>query len=194
MSSRQGCRDSELKMPKTCPVCKEDTLSVKELEPKLFSSRCSKCDGVFISAEQYGQWLHLHGENLPEKPSEESMKIAPAESFGAKFCPECKFMLMKYKVGHKLSFAINRCSHCGGMWFDKNEWEVLKSRNLHDDIHFVFSHAWQSAVRAEEHQTAMDEILRREIGDADLEEIRRIRAWLHAHPRSAELYAYLLRR
>ena len=74
---------------------------------------------------------------------------------------------------------------------DKNEWEIMKSRNLHDDVHLVFSQEWQSAIRAEEHKAAMDEILRSQLGDADLNEIRRIKTWLQAHPRSAELFAYL---
>jgi hypothetical protein len=78
------------------------------------------------------------------------------------------------------------------MWFDQNEWEIMKSRNLHDDVHLVFSQPWQSAVRAEEHTAAMDDILRQQLGDADLKEIKRIKDWIQKHPKSAELYAYLL--
>ncbi len=99
---------------------------------------------------------------------------------------------MKYKVGHGIGFSLNRCGHCGGVWFDKNEWEIMKSRNLNDDVHLVFSEAWQSAVRHEEHQNAMDEILRKQIGDEDLKEIQRVKTWLQGHPKSGELYAYLL--
>jgi len=176
----------------TCPVCKEDTLSYCELEANLQCSQCSKCGGVWISAWQYEQWLQLHGENLPERPPEEGVSLVSGEMPGAKFCPECKFILMKYKVGHKVGISLNRCGHCGGIWFDKNEWEILRSRNLHDDVHLVFSQAWQSAVRAEEHKAAMDEIWRNELSDADLNEIRRIKSWLENHPKSAELYAYLI--
>ena len=175
-----------------CPVCVENTLYFRELEANLHSSQCSKCNGVFISAYQYEEWLRLHGENLPEKPPDEGVKLVSGETPGAKFCPECKCMLMKYKVGHNLGFSLNRCGHCGGVWFDRNEWEILKSRNLHDDVHLMFSQAWQSAVRREESNAAMDEILRKQLGDADLAEIRRIKSWLQTHPRSAELYAYLV--
>jgi Zn-finger nucleic acid-binding protein len=176
----------------TCPVCQEGTLSHCELESNLYANSCSKCGGVWISASQYEQWLQVHGENLPEKPPEQGVNLESEEKPGAKFCPECKYILMKYKVGHGVSFSLNRCAHCGGIWFDKNEWQIMKSRNLHDDVHLVFSQAWQSAVRLEEHKSAMEHILAEQLGDADLQEIRRIRNWLQSHPKSAELYAYLI--
>lgn len=176
----------------TCPGCKEEGLSQHELEQDLHSSRCGKCNGVWVSSSQYQQWLKHHGENLPEKAPDAGVNLETNEAHGAKFCPECKYILLKYKVGHNVGFSLNRCGHCGGVWFDKNEWEIMKSRNLNDDVHLVFSEAWQSAVRAEEHNNAVDEILRKQIGDTDLKEIQRIKTWLQSHPKSAELYAYLL--
>ncbi|CAN5247929.1 hypothetical protein BH10CYA1_BH10CYA1_09560 [soil metagenome] len=176
----------------TCPGCKEDCLSQHELDENLHSSRCGKCKGVWVSSAQYEQWLKHHGANLPEKAPDANLNLVSGEAQGAKFCPECKYILIKYKVGHDVGFSLNRCGHCGGIWFDKNEWEIMKSRNLNDDVHFVFSEAWQSAVREEEHKTAMDEILRQRIGDADLKEIQRVKTWLQSHPKSSELYAYLL--
>jgi hypothetical protein len=38
----------------------------------------------------------------------------------------------------------------------------------------------------------MEEILSDQLGEADLKEIRRIKLWLQTHPKSAELYAYLI--
>jgi Zn-finger nucleic acid-binding protein len=176
----------------TCPVCKESTLSNHELEPNLYSSQCRKCNGYWISADQYDKWMKLHGENLPEKPPEEGLNLLSGETTGARFCPECKYILIKYRVGHQVGFSLNRCGHCGGIWFDQNEWEIMKSRNLHDDVHLVFSEPWQSAIREEEHKAAMDDIWREQLGETDLSEIRRIKTWLDKHPKSGELRAYLL--
>ena len=179
-------------MKTTCPGCKEEGLSQHELEANLHSSRCGKCSGVWVSSNQYQQWLKTHGANLPEKSPEAGINLVSGETHGAKFCPECKYILMKYKVGHDVHFSLNRCGHCGGVWFDKNEWEIMKSRNLNDDVHLVFSQPWQTSVREEEHKSAINEILRKQIGDEDLKEIERIKTWLQSHPKSAELYAYLL--
>jgi len=174
-----------------CPVCKESKLSNLELEQNLQSSQCAKCNGIWISADQYDFWLKLHGENLPEKPPE-GPSLQSGETSAAKFCPECKYILMKYRIGHQVGFSLNRCGQCGGIWFDKNEWQIMKSRNLHDDVHLIFSQAWQSAIRADEHKAAMDAMWREQLGDADLAEIAKIKDWLDGHPKSAQLHAYLL--
>lgn len=180
-------------MISNCPICKENKFSLRELDSNLQANECGKCNGVFIGAMQYDQWLSRHGVNLPEKAPDKDVTLVTEESHSAKLCPECKYILIKYKVGHETGFAVNRCGHCGGMWLDKNEWESLKSRNLHDDINLMFSDTWQSKVRAEEHEKALDEIIRGQLGAADYEEIRRIKSWIQKHPKSNELYAYLLR-
>jgi Zn-finger nucleic acid-binding protein len=176
----------------TCPVCREQTLTENQLEADLACLRCSKCNGSWVSVWQYDQWLSLQRENLPEKESDPTITLVSGETAGVRFCPGCNYLLIKYQIGHQVPFTLNRCGHCGGVWFDKNEWEILKSRNLHDDVHLVFSPTWQSAVRREEHKQAIDEILREQLGDDDLKEIQRIKAWLQRHPKSAELYAYLM--
>src|SRR5580693_8391155 len=104
----------------TCPVCNENALSDRQLEENLHSSQCSKCSGVWIGSSQYAQWLRGHGENLPEKPAEEGISLVSGEKPGARFCPQCSYILMKYKVGHQVGFSLNRCGHCGGIWFDRN--------------------------------------------------------------------------
>ena len=176
----------------TCPVCKTGSLAEHTPEPNLRASQCSKCTGVWIGALHYEEWLKQHGENLPEKAPEAGIALTSGEKPGAKFCPECNFVLMKYKIGHDIGFSLNRCGQCAGIWFDQNEWEIMKSRNLHDDVHLVFSQGWQAAIRGDDHQAAMDEIWREQIGPSDFTEIRRIKAWLSKHPKQAELYAYLM--
>lgn len=178
-------------MSSTCPVCREETLASKELEPNLSANPCTKCGGIFIGAPDYHEWLRRSDGNLPEKPADDSINLVSGETTGPRFCPSCRFVLVKYSVGKGTQFAINRCGHCGGMWLDKNEWEILKSRNLHDDLHLVFSDSWQSNVRAEEHSQAMAEIFREHLGE-ELEEITRIKKWLKSHPKSDALHAFLL--
>jgi Zn-finger nucleic acid-binding protein len=58
--------------------------------------------------------------------------------------------MTKARVGRKLEFYIDRCSHCHGTWLDKNEWENLRQMDLHHQIHYIFSNAWQFSVRKEQ--------------------------------------------
>ncbi len=77
------------------------------------------------------------------------------------------------------------------MWFDQNEWEVLKSRNLHDDVHKVFSEIWQRQLKDEEHQVALDTFFKQKFGTEDYKKALETKNWLNAHPDSAALRAFL---
>ena len=113
------------------------------------------------------------------------------EAGKAKLCPECGRFLTRAKVGHGVGFHLDRCGACGGTWFDANEWEVLRARNLHDDVHFIFSAAWQAHVARREREEAHERLMAEKLGDADWAEVKRIRAWLHGHPQRSQLYAAL---
>lgn len=109
-----------------------------------------------------------------------------------KDCPECRHRLTRYKVGHGLNFFIDRCAYCGGVWLDRYEWEVLKGHHLHDHIDFVFSQSWQADVKREGQDEEQERRLIERFGEDDLAEIRRIKAWLEAHPKRHELMAFLI--
>lgn len=178
-------------MQTMCPICPQTVLSAHQLDESLLGSNCDKCGGTWVSPDQYDDWLSQHGDNLPEKPPDEQIDLMSGEKPGARFCPACKFVMLKYKVGHDIEFSLNRCGHCGGFWFDKNEWEILKSRNLHDDITMIFSQPWQAQIRKEEHQKAIEQLWKERLGEADYNEAKRIKEWLEKSSKSQDLYAYL---
>ncbi len=180
-------------MTTTCPACKKETLAYHQLEANLGASKCTKCAGIWINSTQYEHWLNALSQR-PSTPAsaDGGVRLSSGERPKAKFCPQCKYILTKYKVGHGVDFSLNRCAHCGGMWFDQNEWEILASRNMHVNVHSIFSASWQQSVRSEEHQAAMTEIWRDLLGEADLAEIKRIKEWLQNHPQAPTLYAFLL--
>jgi len=77
------------------------------------------------------------------------------------------------------------------MWFDRDEWSSLQRRNLHDNLHQMFGESWQRRLRATEHRARMDAIYRTKFGETDYTEVRRVKAWLDAHPQRQALRAYL---
>lgn len=173
-----------------CPVCKTTALQAQDLEENLRTLRCGRCKGHWVQAFQYWRWLEQQGREAPERPADETAAL-PVKDSQAKLCPECGRILWHCRVGHGLDFYIDRCSNCGGLWFDSNEWQVLKSRNLHDDVHFVFSGAWQYRVREDERAESVEQRLLRMLGEADLGEARRIKAWIDAHPQRELLRSFL---
>jgi Zn-finger nucleic acid-binding protein len=174
-----------------CPVCKSVILAPAEVDTALASRQCGKCDGHWVASAAYFAWLEQRGTDLPEKPAGSDVDLTISEVARAKLCPECGRFLTRAKVGHGVNFHLDRCGACGGVWFDANEWEVLRRRNLHDDVHFVFSSAWQADVARRDREAAYDRLMGEKLGDADWAEVKRIRAWLDGHPKRSQLYAAL---
>lgn len=144
-----------------CPTCHSHSLSEVSLETGLIAHQCNQCFGHWISAQNYWAWLD-HRENHPPKTGQTPphrqapMVLSTADSLlpvidnaTANFCADCNHLMTKAKVGRGLSFYLDRCSHCHGVWLDQNEWENLKHMELHHQIHYMFSSAWQFSVRKE---------------------------------------------
>lgn len=182
-----------------CPVCKTVSLEAAEVDRQLPTHACSSCGGQWVKVEEYLKWLDLHGPNLPEKSPDQAVNLPVNDSKPGKLCPACGAFLIRHLVGHGVSFHLDRCGRCGGFWLDRNEWEILKSRNLHDDVHYIFSEVWQSQARHQEQRAQyegavvkiLDDKLRQVCGDGDLTRLKEIKAWLDGDPHSQDLYAYL---
>jgi len=174
-----------------CPVCKTAALHSLESEEQPRRLVCDKCEGQWVKSFQYWKWLNAHGINLPEKPAEEDEQLPTKDSTKAKLCPECGHLLSRNKVGHGLNFHIDRCPTCGGFWFDKNEWEILKSRNLHDDVHFIFSAAWQHKIAKEEDRGAYESRIETILGKQDCTKVRNFKKWTATHPKRNTIMAFL---
>lgn len=174
-----------------CPHCHAEPLTAHALEPGLAAQQCPACRGTWVEAADYWIWLRAQGKNLPARPAAEDAPLPLADSDRAMLCPSCGHILLRYKVGHAITFLLDHCTFCGGVWFDANEWEVLKSRNLHDDVHIMFSDVWQARIAQEEHAQEQRRILDEKFGVEDLAEVRRIKDWLAGRPLRYELYALL---
>jgi Zn-finger nucleic acid-binding protein len=176
-----------------CPICKTVSLGDDELAPGLTAHPCAQCNGHWISPKDYWKWLEGRGPLAAEIPVGASpLDLLVKETETPKFCPDCGRFLRRHKVGHGVSFSLDRCGTCGGFWLDANEWEILKSRHLNDRLHFVASDAWQAEVARQEREKGHEQIVLEKIGAEDLEKIKSIKAWIEGHPRKAELYGVLL--
>src|SRR5581483_993243 len=175
-----------------CPVCKTSVLIDHPLDAALASYACTQCGGQWVAATAYFRWLEAQAPKLAASAPVMRVDLPVVEHTKAKLCPQCGRILTRARVGHGVSFSLSHCGGCSGIWFDANEWEVLRGLNLHTNLHLVFSSAWQAEVAKQEREAQHDDLLRQKLGDADFAEIKRIKAWLDAHPKRAELYAVLL--
>ncbi|MDY7077197.1 MAG: zf-TFIIB domain-containing protein [Chloroflexota bacterium] len=174
-----------------CPVCKRDNLRKCQLETDLPAYQCKKCEGVWISAVKYWKWLKTQNDDLSE-PSISVDTPLPVEEVGqAKLCPGCGHILRRYKVWPDVKFYLDRCGHCSSVWFDRDEWAALKSRDLHDQVHIFFSDLWQEKLGAEESRGRLEKIYLDRFGAEDYGRLKEIRKWLDGHPQRGALLAYL---
>ena len=174
-----------------CPVCKTSELTLRELESDLSSFQCSVCGGNWIRGADYWKWLEVHGPNLPERNDQDS-GLHLAEPGIPIDCPECRFRLVKYLVGHGFDFTLDHCEGCRGIWLDRNEWEAMKERNLHDDLNSMFTSFWQTEAQKEARKARMEQRYINRFGADDYAEIKRIRSWLGGKTNREELLAYLI--
>lgn len=181
-----------------CPACRHPNLIRDALEPVLSAHFCRQCGGQWIEGAQYWRWLELTTDDNAAPASIHS--AAPDSNAGpplsepgkARLCPECGRLLARTPVGHGVDFRVDHCTTCGGTWLDAGEWEALRSRGMHRNLHRVFSPAWAAEVSREEQRAAHEAMLIQLFGPDDLAEMRRVSAWLRHHPKSRELVAALL--
>ena len=174
-----------------CPHCSDERLFTNTLEENLVSMECPGCAGHWIESYQYWKWLDAHGKDLPEKPEKETANLDVLDGDHARICPECCQILARHKVGHGIDFYLDRCRNCGGFWFDKNEWEVLKSRNLHDNAHFIFSRSWQYQLLREGQESQRARWFVEKFGEEKYGEIKRFKHWLQTEEHHSAVIGFL---
>ena len=173
-----------------CPVCKTDSLRSITLTEGLLASQCSNCGGVWIDSNTYLAWWKVKRDVLPVVQIE--TKLDPAWNVDElKLCPNSGHIMARYKIFPDTEFYLDRCGHCNGIWFDKNEWDALVERNLHDNLNEFFTRPWQDRLHTEETKAHMDKLYLEKFGVEDYEHVRQIREWLKDHPKMGMLLAFL---
>ena len=112
------------------------------------------------------------------------------DSLKGKICPDCGHILVKFKVGHGIDFYLDHCLRCNGIWMDANEFKVLYSHGLHDELNKVFTTQWQKKVRKDAHQAAMELVYREKFG-AKYEILKDLREWMQQQKNRSIVIAYL---
>jgi Zn-finger nucleic acid-binding protein len=171
-----------------CPLCKSHTMNPVELAPDLMGSACGTCSGVWIARAKYDAWRARHPGDRPETPVASQITEPPSRK--AALCPQCGHLLLPYRVGHGLPFSIDYCGACGGVWCDRREWDAIRAKNLHDNLHDIVSTHWQTAVRRADVQEAIEQTYKRLLGEA-YGKAAELRNWMREHPQKSLILAYL---
>ncbi|MEW5849751.1 MAG: zf-TFIIB domain-containing protein [Myxococcota bacterium] len=173
-----------------CPVCRTSSLRRVSLDDGLPALACSSCGGHWLGAADYHAWRGRTGD-APLPATNTSGEVQVSDVQGVKVCPECRRLMVRYRVGRGVDFRLDQCGACSGMWFDRNEWEALRQQGLHLQLNLIFTEPWQDRARRDESRKVMEGIYLKRFGD-DYEEVKRMRQWLQAHPERMSILAFLM--
>ena len=177
-----------------CPKCRTETLERVPLRPgstlrsESLPFRCSQCEGLWV--EQLGVPKLLdHGVHLdpPSPETEEDVEID--RRIGV--CPKGHGILGRTRVEVDDGFYLDRCGTCGGLWFDKGEWQRLARRELLHRIPDFWTAAWQRRQREERQREDYLEWVASEIGPDLKTKIDELVEMLRDHPHRSAAIAYL---
>lgn len=175
-----------------CPVCKETTLIKKSGENRPLGKTCSKCEGHWITYPDYQAWLKNQKHNKVESEADSvEAKISYESTKHALLCPDCGRILQKYRIAHDLDLILDHCGGCHGVWFDNNEWEAIKTKGIHKEVHLFFTDAWQTQMRDEISKKTMEAVYDEKFGPETHKELKRLKEWLDQQPQQSALIAYL---
>lgn len=174
-----------------CPKCvKAPPLRFQQALGNPKSYCCGTCEGQFLPANDYVSWQQGRGEVLPEK-SESAGAFDFEDSVRAMICPACRSIMMKYRVRNDLPFQLDFCRRCNGAWLDKNEWNALFARNLHDEINFMFTEGWQAKLNREILESRLEELFKKRVGEDAYQRAADFKEWMVQQEHKSEIVAWL---
>lgn len=174
------------------PVNSSVKLQEGEIEPGLNAFICPESGGIWIPLQSYVNWREHHLDEIAPAPQQYTPETTDDSKRRAYICPESGRVLLRYKVGHGLNFHIDRSPVSGGVWLDKGEWEALKSKGLHTQMHLIFTASYQRQVRTAEYDQTIEDNFKNRIGALAFDKVIQFRDWLTTQPKRREIVSYLL--
>lgn len=175
---------------KKCPACSSD-LGLVRLEENLLASKCTGCEGIWISSASYFEWINRPNQELKELEIDDTIPLPVLEDKKAILCPDCGRFLRKFKIWPNRDFYLDKCGGCNGIWFDNKEWEVFKELGIENQVHLFFSEPWQKKLRTEEVRIRFEAMYLEKFGAENYAKIQEVREWIINEPYKSELIAFL---
>jgi Zn-finger nucleic acid-binding protein len=126
-----------------CPKCK--TIQLRTPQPKS-PSFCKQCGGMWMANLGASDFIEAVTEICPKK-------IAGNDSDKKTgVCPFGHGIMMRAKVDIDEPFYLEKCTTCGGIWFDQGEWLRIVENNFVENLSNIWSEAWQRKHRKEKNR------------------------------------------
>lgn len=165
-----------------CPKCKTTELKKPTYNSPHF---CKSCGGMW----------HLNDTNssLPEITTEEigNNQDQNDHDYKTGMCPSGHGIMIRAKVDIDEPFYLEKCTACGGIWFDKGEWHRIAEHNLADNLSIIWSKSWQRKQSQEKNRDSFLQTNRELLGDNIFNSIIELSEKLKDHPEKDRAIALL---
>ena len=174
-------------MSEACPKCEAGALVQFEATAVL---RCSKCSGFWVRPEA------LDAPNVVELLKQRDLQLAhPLEQdHRTGLCPDGHGLMRRARATNEDPYFLERCSRCGGVWFDPGEWSRLAEAGLLTDVTTLWSPAWRERLSDEQNRASLEADLRHKLGNETFELLENLADSLSQQKLGALALAYLRER
>lgn len=140
--------------------------------PALLPARCSRCHGLWLTRDDIARLrsgeatLDVEAVEAPPADPPAPLSAGPSAPLRAGLeidrrgglCPDCGRILVRTFLGEdpadedaeEAGFFLDRCAHCGGIWFDAGELSELTGDREIEDLSQLWDPEWRRG-RLEEH-------------------------------------------
>jgi Zn-finger nucleic acid-binding protein len=165
-----------------CPKCQAEKLNKSSFSAPYL---CPACGGMWRPGGA--------GSELPEAPitSADGGGISGEMDQKTGLCPAGHGIMIRARVELDETFYLERCTACGGIWFDKGEWLRIAEHNLADQLPALWSKAWQRRQREESARESYLDLNRKLLGDRLFDAVMALASQLKTHPERDRAVALL---
>lgn len=166
-----------------CPKCK--TLDLESLSPKAHYS-CIECGGIWITDTAHMQ--------VPESVIDDTLRQSSADDNPddrTGLCPAGHGIMLRAKVDIDDPFYLEKCGKCGGIWFDKGEWQRLASSHLAANLADFWTQSWQRSQHQQKNRESFLTVNKTVLGEDVFDKIMTLADLLKDHPEKIRALALL---
>lgn len=170
-----------------CPKCQTVVLKKSSFNaPHL----CPGCGGMW---RQSGDHAELPEATIEALGNEGFDGVGSTDDMDKKtgLCPAGHGIMIRARVALDQPFYLEKCTACGGIWFDKGEWLRIAEHNLADSLPAIWSKAWQRRQREEKDRESYLGLNKRLLGDSLFDAVMAVASQLKGHPERDRAMALL---
>lgn len=175
-----------------CPNCESMDSVNLTLEDNLHAIKCNNCEGIWIPSTNYLKYIESNKPDLSLlNPTDMQKVFSEKDTETGKKCPDCGKQVVARKAGFGAEFKVDRCDHCYGIWLDRDEWELLKSKNLNTVIYYMFTSTWEMKVRSQTEFSLKLKAIEKNFSEDQSTKIVDFLKWLEQQDNKHELLSYM---